>query len=162
MITSKRKTIWVIVVLLLVPFFTLFFIEEIRSGFVDWLQGWFNYFRYYPPRLTVDGSRLVLILIILIVEYVLARFIFMHFTRRVGEICPNCRSPLRISHRSFWDKLISRVLLHHVHRYKCTNPECRWSGLQNSSLTGARKRGPRRPGKEPEVRPEDNTSDWRH
>jgi hypothetical protein len=56
------------------------------------------------------------------------------------HLCPVCGSSLRQSHRRSVDRLISKF--YRVHRYRCSNAECRWEGLLHSKRQKAKKRKP--------------------
>jgi hypothetical protein len=40
--------------------------------------------------------------------------------------CPECRSPIKRSRRTSWERSVSFLLP--LRRYKCMNPECEWGG----------------------------------
>ncbi len=44
--------------------------------------------------------------------------------------CPRCGSTLHRIHRTFFDRLLGFFFLPHSRRFRCDNPECRWSGLR--------------------------------
>ena len=74
------------------------------------------------------------LLVLLAVPFVIYR-IRHRFTEsehwRASE-CPKCGGELHRIHRHFFDRLLSRTLMPHAHRYKCTNQDCGWSGLRRS------------------------------
>jgi hypothetical protein len=49
------------------------------------------------------------------------------------HLCPVCGSPLRQIHRRTIDRLISQF--YRVHRFRCSNDECRWVGLKLDFLS---------------------------
>jgi hypothetical protein len=55
--------------------------------------------------------------------------------------CPRCDSTLKQIHRRFFDRLISQF--YQVHRYRCSNPECRWTGLLHNKRYKAKKWQPK-------------------
>jgi hypothetical protein len=48
------------------------------------------------------------------------------------EQCPRCGRALSHSHRTFGERVLSRVLFIHIRGYRCTNLECRWRGIRAS------------------------------
>ncbi len=46
--------------------------------------------------------------------------------------CPRCGSPIHRAHRSWLDKVISKLFLPHARRYRCEKADCGWSGLRHS------------------------------
>ena len=56
-------------------------------------------------------------------------------------LCSVCGSPLRQIHRRTFDRLINQF--YRVHRYRCLNSECQWTGLLHSKRHKAKKKEPR-------------------
>jgi hypothetical protein len=56
------------------------------------------------------------------------------------HLCPVCGSPLRQINRRTFDRLINQF--YRVHRYRCSNADCRWEGLLHSKRYKAKKRKP--------------------
>jgi len=48
---------------------------------------------------------------------------------RVQE-CPRCGTSLHRIHRTPVDKLVGFVFMPHSRRFRCDNPDCRWTGLR--------------------------------
>ncbi len=46
------------------------------------------------------------------------------------EACPRCTRALARSHRTWPERLLSRVLFIHIRVYRCTNTDCRWRGIR--------------------------------
>jgi hypothetical protein len=67
------------------------------------------------------------------------RQVFRRSTRFLASECPRCGSELRRIHRTPLDKLMTRLLLPHSHRYKCSNTDCGWSGLRRSRMRKRRR-----------------------
>ena len=52
-------------------------------------------------------------------------------TRWVDDVCPKCGERIQRVHRNRLDRLINKVLRSHLRRYRCSNPDCGWSGLRH-------------------------------
>ncbi len=59
------------------------------------------------------------------------RYHFNHSAFWNAVICPKCGSDLHRIHRSRFDRFLSATLLPGARRYRCKNPDCRWSGLKH-------------------------------
>jgi RNase P subunit RPR2 len=59
------------------------------------------------------------------------RYRFMKSKTWRGTTCPKCGSSLVRVHRTRFERLLSRIVLPHGRRYKCSNSECNWSGLRH-------------------------------
>ena len=58
------------------------------------------------------------------------RYRFLHSERWRATVCPRCHSELERVHRTVFDRLLEKIFLPHVRRYRCNNAECNWSGLR--------------------------------
>jgi hypothetical protein len=47
-----------------------------------------------------------------------------------SRTCPRCGSRLTHIHRTRFDRFLGKVLFLRIHRYRCTNRACGWSGLR--------------------------------
>jgi hypothetical protein len=56
------------------------------------------------------------------------------------HLCPDCGSPLKQIHRRSFDRLITQF--YPIHRYRCSNANCRWEGLLHSGSHKGPKRKP--------------------
>ena len=59
-----------------------------------------------------------------------ARWRVIQSPRFASRICPNCHGPLRRAHRTRLDHVLAKVLILPLIRYRCKNPECKWTGLR--------------------------------
>lgn len=59
------------------------------------------------------------------------RYRFRHSLHFAATVCPVCESPIRRTHRSMLDRLLSKTILPEARRYSCSNPQCGWSGLRH-------------------------------
>jgi hypothetical protein len=59
------------------------------------------------------------------------RYRFRHSLHFAATACPDCESPIRRTHRSMFDRLLSKTFLPEARRYSCSNPQCGWSGLRH-------------------------------
>ena len=53
--------------------------------------------------------------------------------------CPQCDAGIHRVHRHTLDRLIGIIVP--VHRYRCSNSDCRWDGLRVSTVTGRSRSG---------------------
>jgi hypothetical protein len=60
------------------------------------------------------------------------RFRFLKSDRWQVLACPRCGSNLHRVHRTSLDHLIGPIFLPRSARYRCSNSECRWSGLRQT------------------------------
>jgi len=44
--------------------------------------------------------------------------------------CPRCGSSLHRIHRNLLDRVVGLLILPHSRRFRCDNPDCRWTGLR--------------------------------
>jgi hypothetical protein len=61
----------------------------------------------------------------------MVRYRFTHSPTLLASGCPKCGSELHRVHRKYFDRFLSRTLLPHARRYRCANPDCRWTGLRH-------------------------------
>ena len=54
---------------------------------------------------------------------------FLRSARWHATACPRCGSKLHMIHRHWYDRVLSKTVLPHARRYRCSNATCRWSGL---------------------------------
>ena len=71
-------------------------------------------------------------LVILAVAYIYGRirYRFRHNPHWEATVCPRCESPIKRVHRNMIDRLLGKTFMPSCRRYRCTNPECRWTGLR--------------------------------
>lgn len=55
---------------------------------------------------------------------------YMRSPRYRSKICPRCGGSLQRVRRSSLDRFLSQYALPEARRYRCANPDCRWSGLR--------------------------------
>ncbi len=80
-------------------------------------------------RLTVsDVLGLILILAAMVAIFLRVRWRLIRTPSLTTLLCPRCRGSIHRVHRRLGDRMISWFVL--VHRYRCSNRECRWSGLR--------------------------------
>ncbi len=48
---------------------------------------------------------------------------------RIRE-CPRCGTSLHRIHRTPMDRVVSFLIMPHSRRFRCDNPDCRWTGLR--------------------------------
>lgn len=60
------------------------------------------------------------------------RWRLMRSSKLTSRTCPRCSSPLKRIHRKSLDRVINKIAIP-VHRYLCSNSECRWQGLRVDS-----------------------------
>ncbi len=87
-----------------------------------------------PAAIRISLPQLLLSLLALL----LAAFIYAEIRHLLGQrlqsipkICPRCQGPLRHIHRTWFDHLLTALLLPDTYRYRCLNPNCQWSGLRS-------------------------------
>ncbi len=70
---------------------------------------------------------------------ILAGLLFLAYRLRVrflrsawwrAAACPRCGGQFHRIHRHWYDRVLSKTVLPHAHRYRCENEKCRWSGLR--------------------------------
>ncbi len=61
----------------------------------------------------------------------MVRYRFTHTPTMQASECPKCGSELHRVHRKYFDRFLSRTFLPHARRYRCANPDCRWTGLRH-------------------------------
>ena len=63
------------------------------------------------------------------------RYRFLRSKYWNASACPRCNSKLRRSHRTTFERQVTKFLLPHGRRYSCTNEQCNWSGLRKRFST---------------------------
>jgi hypothetical protein len=130
----------ILLALLAVAAFLLLEQWDIRGTLWRWLdtalvvstQVFNTTLRRVIPNTVSDLIGLMLIVTVLILARWRARWRLMHSPSLASRICPRCDSQLRRIHRKPLDRAINRLLAP-VHRYMCSNRECRWTGLRVDS-----------------------------
>jgi hypothetical protein len=56
---------------------------------------------------------------------------FLYSPANAATICPKCQSQIKRTHRSWFDRLLSKTLLPGARRYTCSNSACNWTGLRH-------------------------------
>jgi hypothetical protein len=59
-----------------------------------------------------------------------ARRRYLRSTQYRSKTCPRCGSSLQRIRRTSLDRVVSQNLLPDARRYRCSNKDCRWSGLR--------------------------------
>jgi DNA-directed RNA polymerase subunit RPC12/RpoP len=72
----------------------------------------------------------VVVIVAVVYIYGRIRYRFRHNPRWEATVCPRCGSRIQRKHRSTIDRLLSKTLMPSSRRYRCTNPECSWTGLR--------------------------------
>jgi len=80
---------------------------------------------------TYDIIGWVMILLAGVFLYSRIRYRYRRNPNLSATVCPKCESPIKRTHRSWFDRLLSKSIKPHARRYQCTNPECGWSGLRH-------------------------------
>jgi hypothetical protein len=73
----------------------------------------------------------VLLFIAIVLAIGVVRYRFTNSPALQASRCPQCGSDLHRVHRKYFDRLLSRTLLPHARRYRCSNSECHWTGLRH-------------------------------
>jgi hypothetical protein len=71
------------------------------------------------------------------------RWRLMHTTALTTIRCPQCKGEIHRVHRRVMDRVISWVVP--VHRYRCSNPACRWAGRRVAIAEGSHRSSRTRP-----------------
>ncbi|MBN2549553.1 MAG: hypothetical protein JXB15_10375 [Anaerolineales bacterium] len=58
------------------------------------------------------------------------RYRFIHSERLKATYCPRCYGELVRVHRTLLDRLLGGLFFPGSRRYRCSNSDCRWSGLR--------------------------------
>ncbi len=126
-------------VVVLIGVFLLVEPFEIRETLLRWLSQALSMLDRAGALLVTSATRITLsdaiglALVLLAGAFIIwrLRFHFLKSFRWVADECPRCGSTLRRSHRTWLDRAFGMVLLPHSRRYRCKNPECRWTGLRH-------------------------------
>lgn len=89
-----------------------------------------NFINYIISLSIIDIVGWVLVIIAVVYIYGRIRYRFRHNPRWEATVCPRCESPIKRVHRSMIDRLLGRTFMPNARRYRCTTPECGWSGLR--------------------------------
>lgn len=66
------------------------------------------------------------------------RYRYRHNPKRAATVCPKCGGPIKRTPRSWFDKILDKTFMPNSRRYRCTDPECGWSGLRHQRYTSCR------------------------
>ena len=92
----------------------------------DWVANYINTFTLSD----LTGWILIILTTIFIAWRIRYRFLQSRYWRATS--CPKCGSQnLQRVHRTWFDRILSYILMPHAHRYKCPTRECGWSGLRH-------------------------------
>lgn len=80
------------------------------------------------PTTLSDFVGMALITGVVILSVRRLRWRLQRSPRFAGPVCPRCGSALKRIHRKTGDRLVNAVVP--VHRYICSNADCRWRGLR--------------------------------
>lgn len=86
----------------------------------------------FIPHSLSDLFGLLLITSVAVLAVRRVRWRLMNSPSVSAKRCPKCGSSLHRVHRTTLDRVISRLIVP-VHRYLCSNAECRWQGLRVDS-----------------------------
>lgn len=140
---------------LLILFLAIFLLTEkmyIRQTVWGWLAAAFDFLGQSASNLAealqaqitdLTVSDLIgILLLFFTLLFILwrARYRFLRSSFWQIRSCPRCGSPVKRIRRKMAERVFSRLLFLHAHRYLCSNPDCRWTGLRGSSDRGLHRR----------------------
>lgn len=83
------------------------------------------------PTTLSDFVGMALIIGVVVLAVWRVRWRLQRSPRFAGPVCPRCGAPAKRIHRKTLDRLVNVFVP--VHRYICSNPDCRWRGLRVDS-----------------------------
>ena len=112
---------------------------DIRESFMAWVSRLADQAKVFSDKIVAliirvplsDWIGSILLLATLVFVAWRMRYRFLKSNSWRGTTCPKCGSSLVRVHRSRFERLLSRIVLPHGRRYKCSNSECNWSGLRH-------------------------------
>jgi hypothetical protein len=136
---------WVEIVGLFVVLIALFFLlnrsrigvmRQAGEGFLSSLGRWFNnlhnsVFGQLGRMTSMELLAWMLIVGGLIVILYRMRVRYLKSDHWQATVCPKCGSKLNRIHRTRLDRMLGPIFLPHAVRYRCSNSNCRWSGLRH-------------------------------
>jgi hypothetical protein len=100
----------------------------------DILLNWFGFLKNLMLRFNTRFSLTDLVGGFVVLAGIL--FVLWRIRYRLGKsqrwrsrACPRCGSTLHRVHRTTLDRFIGFLVLPHSRRFRCDNPDCRWTGL---------------------------------